>query len=541
MNDKFVVEINIRDEKIKEFFRFMAIDNFFCLDTKEEIETTKNIWCKYAYDLLNDKIEGKELKVNEEQFLNKYFLDYLFKTDNTNLENQIKAYYIKYRMSSDFEYNKIIDKNINLRSELYAKGRDEFTLTLKLLVSLMYSKNENSKEDIEAILNLISDANISLAYLEYISYDYDINAFLNLIKDATITYQTSKLNIVKKKDISEKALIYTVEDYLERKTKSGTKIAKLYSQLYQTLIENKQMAIDGMNEAYNELNNLKENINSLIYKDVDTKIDEFVKQFNQEAASMEHFKDNNDNSATIYKLYLNALKAMPRSKVNNVTKYFAINGEALSVIEMNSIIEGYKLRINKEKNEFEKQKIQEKLNSITEVIDYVKTHSNIYLIEENLINQENPLNDKIIELITNNYGDYQDMKYKLNRLYENLDNIAGSGSPTKVNGILYKKNKVSEILDKCKIIDDYFLENKELYNKVNLTQEDSDIVIKNVRNYNKAIAILQELTGKGIVTCKALLDESIKNGVPLIRDLDENLNTFIYSVLDNKGAKRAKK
>lgn len=535
------IVINIRDEKIKDFFRFKALDNYFCIDTKEEIEQTKLIWVKYAHDLLNQKIYDLGLKNNEEEYLKEYFSNYLFETEPTHYERLMRSYYIKYRMSKEFEYNKLVNNDTNLRSELYAKGKEEFALTLKLLISEMYIENEDREKIVKAIFENISEADIALAYLEYIQKEYDIKNILTLVKNATTKYETSKLDLVRKKGISEKAVIYTIEGYLEGKIKVKGKVGQLYSDLYKHLLENKQMAIDGVKNAFGELLKLKETINNVIYNETDNKIDEFIQKFELEVRDMEHYKNGIDNSAAIYKLYLNGLKAMPRSRVTNVTKYFAINGTALSVIEMNTIIENYKLRIIKAKDLIEQTKIKDKLKGISEVIDFVKSHSVIYTIEELLINETNPLRENVISLISNNYGAYQDMKYKLTRLYENLDNVAGSGSPTKVNNILIKKNKVLDVLEKCKLVDEYFNCNEELSKKVNLVEENSDIVIKNVRNYNKAIAVLQEITGKGIVTCKALLDESIKNGVPVIRDLDEQLNTFVYKILENKGARRNKK
>ena len=65
-----------------------------------------------------------------------------------------------------------------------------------------------------------------------------------------------------------------------------------------------------------------------------------------------------------------------------------------------------------------------------------------------------------------------------------------------------------------------------------------DIVIEKVANRDKTITLLQELTGKGILTLEQSLDSSIESGIPVMKNLTPGYKDFVEQALRLRGVSK---
>lgn len=555
--------IDVKKDKIKEFYRYL--DNpskYFKYDSEKEIEDTKNIWAGYAYVILADKINGTcNINEQEEEFLSKYYEKMLSKHTLNKWEKEVKGLFIKYRLSKDYSYNNLVKLPLDTKNEDFNLGLNEFVSTLESIVSSIYSKNikiDGSRPIYPDIDHKGSTINVSSfrlkrAYKNFLEDNYNIKCALDVVKEIVKVLELEKLEEAKSNEISERAVIYTLEDYLQSKASKKTKLANVYHSLYVNIIKNKQIIIDSNKLALQELNSINETFKDSIYNEIDEKFNEYLKEYNNDVNNMEHFsKDikyfdiNNlekDGLSKLYDMYTKGLKAMPKTKLTNVTKYFALNGDCLTTIEMDAIIDDYKWKIKNAKKQDKKHQLKNEMDKIEKVMNFIKGISYSYTIEQTIRDMTpNYVNmDEILKMVVENYSQYQDVKYRLNRAYLNLDNFASSGSPTRAADILDKKRELLSALENCKSIDRCILRNEDLASRVEYIDSSKDIVIRKVKDYSRLITMLQEFTGRGITTCDAMLENSIECGTPIIKDVKPGFKSFMEEALALKGAQDFKK
>jgi hypothetical protein len=58
---------------------------------------------------------------------------------------------------------------------------------------------------------------------------------------------------------------------------------------------------------------------------------------------------------------------------------------------------------------------------------------------------------------------------------------------------------------------------------------------------NKILSAVQELMGRGIITSEQMINDSIKNGTPILRNLTPGYKKFAEDILAAKGVKEFKK
>lgn len=546
------LSINTRKEKVKDFLRFKDSSNFFEFDEADEILETKNTWAGYAYLIMLETIEGKQISEREEEFLEQYFQNYLLTTKTIGLENELKGFYLKYRVSKHFE-EKLKEANHEAEEEI---SLEEFRITIEALINEMYHTNFNlvmTKDRLYFVKSpivllaknneiIIDERYLSDVYSGYRLDNCNPERVFALIENIAKKIELNELNEVKRHGINKKAVIYTVEDYLESKASKKTRLGDIYKDLYQDIIANKQIFIDSSLNAYNKLKGLQEKLKASSYPYIDNVLDIYLNDRKNDIDELVHYYADarffdttnleEDAFAKIYDMYIKGLKAMPKSQLTDVTKYFVVNGCSLTTLDMDAIISKYETKLSREKNEEKKAILEEKLNNIKEVIDFVKSQSYSYELEEEIrtfIDKRECVTNDVREKIKENHTDLVVLINRVMSAIEHTEQLASSGSASKVKHIMEKKAKLQELLYTC--ID------LECDLEVDL---DRDIVIERVNNEYKAIAMLQELTGNNVYECKRMLDMATSNGEPLIRDLNPGFKRFATRALELKGVRTVK-
>ncbi len=553
------LSIDLRKDKIKEFYRFLDNPKYFKNDSEEEIENTKNIWAGYAYLILLDKINNVTISDKEEDFLNAYYEKLLTKKPLNEYENQVNGLFIKYRLSKDFVNNNSVQFPIYMGSEEYKQGLKEYVKTIENMICSLYQDNYtlDATKTIQYNINC-RGKNIKYtrhlmeaSYRRFLQDDYNLSCPLDIVKEIARTIELQKLETVRRNEISQRAVVYTIEDYLGSKSVPKTKLARVYASLHTKIIKNKQIVIDSNKAVLDELKSLNEVFKKTIYAEIDTKFENYIDTYDMRVNDMHHFVSDSDffdtnnlekdGTSKLYQMYLNGLKAMPRSKLTNVTKYFALNGDTLTTVEMDYIIGIYKYQIETTKIESKKIKLHEEMLRIREVIKYVESLSYSYAIERAIREQSASQMTTVLGLVHDHYNDYVDMKYRVTRAYSNLDNYASSGSPSKTQGLLNKKKELKSILETCKVIDRMFDEYESLQGRIFDIDPAKDVVVRKVKDHSRIIAMMQELTGKGVSTCEEMLEASIEYGQPIIKGLKPGFKNFVEETLALKGASDFKK
>lgn len=546
------LSINTRKEKVKDFLRFKDSSNFFEFDEADEILETKNTWAGYAYLIMLETIEGKQISEREEEFLEQYFQNYLLTTKTIGLENELKGFYLKYRVSKHFE-EKLKEANHEAEEEI---SLEEFRITIEALINEMYHTDFNlvmTKDRLYFVKSpivllaknneiIIDERYLSDVYSGYRLDNCNPERVFALIENIAKKIELNELNEVKRHGINKKAVIYTVEDYLESKANKKTRLGDIYKDLYQDIIANKQIFIDSSLNAYNKLKGLQEKLKASSYPYIDNVLDIYLNDRKNDIDELVHYYGDarffdttnleEDAFAKIYDMYIKGLKAMPKSQLTDVTKYFVVNGCSLTTLDMDAIISKYETKLSREKNEEKKAILEEKLNNIKEVIDFVKSQSYSYELEEEIrtfIDKRECVTNDVREKIKENHTDLVVLINRVMSAIEHTEQLASSGSASKVKHIMEKKAKLQELLYTC--ID------LECDLEVDL---DRDIVIERVNNEYKAIAMLQELTGNNVYECKRMLDMATSNGEPLIRDLNPGFKRFATRALELKGVRTVK-
>ena len=152
------------------------------------------------------------------------------------------------------------------------------------------------------------------------------------------------------------------------------------------------------------------------------------------------------------------------------------------------------------------------------------------------------LDDEIISDCISNYGAYQDMKYRIEHMYNQLDNLASSNSLSKINFVRSKEKVLANMIDKFSHIDTEI--NDFLYrlgSEFEFESPKTTLVITKQDDMNKILSAIQELMGRGIVTSEKMIESSIKNGTPVLRNLTPGFKKFAEDLLAAKGVKEFKK
>ena len=571
--------VDTKNDKMRDFLRF--VDNqesyFTSDDSLSEIDNNKNIWAGFAYQVFLERYEGKELTSREENFLNAYFTKYILEAKElTKLEKDLKGLYLKHRLSDDYALNHVLNENKEPIYPVFENGVKEYATTIEGLVSLIMGEDikveivskEENKTNKDLVYNdktktFILDKNfIEDIYYNMLINNYSITDTFQKVHEMCIEMELAKLNKVKKEDISLTALTYTMEDYLYSKGTKNTKVSKAYAELFDSIIANKQIDLDAREEAL-----LKICAANWLYSDSEYKAnnpivrgylnDELIKNNNaphirRDARFISGIEYPEEVFITMFNMYINGLKTMPKTKLTNVTKYFARNGNALTVLDMGLILKEYDSKIVKAKDDEEKQvELEIERDKVKKVLKYIKDTVPSYKIEEKLLKlvtqdltEEDALrlDDEIISDCLSNYGAYQDMKYRLEHMYNQLDNLASSNSISKINFVRSKEKVLSNMIDKFSHIDteiNYFL--YRLGSEFEFESPKTTLVITKQDDMNKILSAIQELMGRGIVTSEKMIDESIKYGTPVLRNLTPGLKQFAEDLLAAKGVKEFKK
>jgi hypothetical protein len=385
-----------------------------------------------------------------------------------------------------------------------------------------------------------------------------------------------ELNNIRKNEISVTALIYTIEDYLYSKALKVNGVGKAYAALYKNTIAHKLIDVDARERAFDKLvsafslniNNRYGAMGDLINHHLnDLLIDN--NHLRHYIADAKYFDTNNlqdDAFSKLFAMYVNGLKAMPKTKLTNVTKYFAINGNTLTVLDMNLIIKDYDHKIAKLEKAIENAKDEDEIisltskkdaieiekNNVKKVMKYIKDRVISYQIEEKLLKytsdeklskeEKTEIYDHILDLCFDNYSEYLEMKHRVKHMYDQLDNLAGSNSPSKIALIRFKESTLSKMIKAFDDLDQY-LEWKKLQLSSNFEFEDASrtLVIHEVKDMDKVISLVQELIGRGVITSEKMIKDSIENGTPLMRNLNPGFKEFAQDALAAKGVKEFKK
>lgn len=546
--DEFMASLSIdaRSEKVREFLRFKDSTNFFEFDNEEEIMQTKNVWAGYAYLIMVENLNNEGISEREKLFIDKYFNEYLLKTNPVGLENELKSFYLKYRISKDYEFNKTVT----------VQGYEKFKETIKALMSYMYEKNiiisydknELVKNTEEGTIVYIDDELAMYFYSEFVNINQDVGTVLNFLYELAKQIELNVLNDVKKHGTSKQSVIYTVEDYLSSKASKNTKLGKLYKELYESIIANKQIFIDSSRSANNQLLKLHTMLSTSKYENINKNIANYLSNQKIELDAIKHYYPDSkyfdvsnlekDAFSKLYSMYIKGLKAMPKSMLTNVTKYFVVNGNELTLLDMYEIKERFNLKALKQKEPQKKQIAIERAKEVEEVIDFVTSQSISYKIEEEIMKismSKGMITREFIDYVYDNYVEFDDLNYRLLNAYSNLNQLAGSGSFSKVCSIRRKQEVLGAMIS---IYNDIALEIMYLIEKgeyQNLVDPNKDIIVHKVSNRDKAITMLQELTGRGIISCDEMLDNSINNGIPVMMNLTPGFKEFAQQALAIKG------
>jgi hypothetical protein len=571
--------IDTKNDKMRDFLRYVENQEgyFTSDDTLAEIHNSKNIWAGFAYQVFLEKYEGKELSNREENFLNAYFEKYILSAKElTKLEKDLKGLYLKHRLSDDYPLNHVLNENKEPIYPVFENGVKEYATTIEGLVSLIMGEDikvevvekEEGKTTKDLVYNdktktfTLDKKFIEDVYYNMLTNYYSITDTFQKVHEMCIEVELAKLNKVKKEDISLTALVYTMEDYLYSKGTKNTKVSKAYAELFDSIIANKQIDLDAREAAL-----LKICSANWLYSDSEYKAnnpimrgylnDELIKNNNaphirRDARFLSGVEYPEEVFVTMFNMYVNGLKTMPKTKLTNVTKYFAINGNALTVLDMGLILKEYDSKIVKAKDDEEKQiKLEIEKGKVKKVLKYIKDTVPSYKIEEKLLKlvtqdlaEEDAvkLDDEIISDCISNYGAYQDMKYRIEHMYNQLDNLASSNSLSKINFVRSKEKVLSNMIDKFSHIDTEI--NDFLYrlgSEFEFESPKTTLVITKQDDMNKILSAIQELMGRGIVTSEKMIESSIKNGTPVLRNLTPGFKKFAEDLLAAKGVKEFKK
>ena len=571
--------IDTKNDKMRDFLRYVENQEgyFTSDDTLAEIHNSKNIWAGFAYQVFLEKYEGKELSNREENFLNAYFEKYILSAKElTKLEKDLKGLYLKHRLSDDYPLNHVLNENKEPIYPVFENGVKEYATTIEGLVSLIMGEDikvevvekEEGKTTKDLVYNdktktfTLDKKFIEDVYYNMLTNYYSITDTFQKVHEMCIEVELAKLNKVKKEDISLTALVYTMEDYLYSKGTKNTKVSKAYAELFDSIIANKQIDLDAREAAL-----LKICSANWLYSDSEYKAnnpimrgylnDELIKNNNaphirRDARFLSGVEYPEEVFVTMFNMYVNGLKTMPKTKLTNVTKYFAINGNALTVLDMGLILKEYDSKIVKAKDDEEKQiKLEIEKGKVKKVLKYIKDTVPSYKIEEKLLKlvtqdltEEDAvkLDDEIISDCISNYGAYQDMKYRIEHMYNQLDNLASSNSLSKINFVRSKEKVLANMIDKFSHIDTEI--NDFLYrlgSEFEFESPKTTLVITKQDDMNKILSAIQELMGRGIVTSEKMIESSIKNGTPVLRNLTPGFKKFAEDLLAAKGVKEFKK
>ena len=553
-------------EVMKDFLRFRKDDNYFKFDSDEEIERVKNTWAAYAFEILKNGLSDEytieddaKILFLAEDFKEEYFDNYLLNNKNTEIEGLLKNAYLKYRLTKDYKKNDVLNQHGWAKHPEYENGVEEFLKTITSLINEVYDTNIEIRVDEHNMFRspikgnhkknevVISTHTLDSYYLDFLREGYNIDKVMNLLFEISKAIELSKLENIKRNEISEIAAIYTMEDYLESKSLKGTKLARAYSNLYHGIIANKLITINSSVEAKYQLLEIAYKLLSVENKNMNNQIALSYDNIDKNVSDMKHYY-NDVNYVTgcdedeleqeglnkVYQLYVNGLKAMPKSHITKVTKYFAINGNALTYYDMYMNLKGIEFKILKEKDSLKKEALIKQKEELEEVINLVTQLGHTYKIEKDIYKLVNYKKDNIsIELIMEVAEHPEDFKSCINRIttaYENLNQLASSGSPCKVKNILAKKAFLEKVMDKC----------EEIISEVNQGldfDDEKSIYLKKVTNRAKLVALLQEITGQGILAIEKELDEALVNKTPILTNLNPGFKKFAIEAINCKGAK----
>ena len=571
--------VNTKNDKMRDFLRY--VDNrdsyFTSEDDISEINDNKNIWAGFAYQVFLSGVIGNELSQREELFLDAYFNKYILdEKELTKLEKNLKGFYLKHRLSSDFKYNHCLDENKNALHPEYENGLKEYVATIAGLVSLIMDEDvkvnvieaNQERPNKEIVYNdktktfTLDEKFISDVYYDMLTENNTITTTFEKVHMMCIEMELAKLNKVKKEEISLRALSYTLEDYLYSKGTKNTKVGKAYAELFDSIIANRRIILDAREEAFTKIASA-----NWLYNDAEYKADNLIMRsylndlliqnnnaphIRRDARYLSGIEYPEEVFKTMFNMYVNGLKAMPKTKLTNVTKYFARNGNALTVLDMGLILKEYDAKIAKVKDDEDKQaELEFEKSQVKKVMKYIKDTVPSYKIEEKLLKlvtqeltqeEAKKLDDEIISECISDYGAYQDMKYRLEHMYTQLDNLASSNSISKINFVRSKEKVLANMIDKFSHIDteiDIFL--SYLGSEFEFESPEKTLVITKQDDMNKILSAIQELMGRGIVTSEKMINNSIRYGTPVLRNLTPGFKKFAEDLLAAKGVKEFKK
>ena len=570
------LSIDTKNDKIREFLRYVGSrDTYFNEDDSSyDILKTKNVWAGYAYMVFVDKMTGKELTAREETFLNTYLNNYILNTDIEGMEKEFKGLYLKYRLSKDFPSNNVLDEHKHAIHPDFENGLEEYRITMAHMMSLIMG------EDIEIVLDeangikstiayndktkkfVINEKYLSDAYFDFVSNNCSFTENFKEIHKLAYIIELTKLHRIRKEEISTRALIYTLEDYLYSKASKNTKVAKAYNELFNSIIKNKQIDLDAQEEAFLKLASSGWLYREAEYGSSNNLVRAYINELlisNNHARHLirdANYIDETDTHTAafvhLFNMYVNGLKAMPKTKLTNVTKYFVRNGNALTVLDMAIILKEYDAKILKAKDDEEKQiELEDERNQVRKVMKHIKENVPSYKIEEKVLKlvtgeltdkEKAELEEVIFNECFDNYTAFQDVKYRVSHMYSQLDNLAGSNSKSKINLIRTKERIYSSMMEdfkkvEAKIMDAIY----RLGGDFQFEDASRTLVITQPDDMNKILSALQELIGRGVVTSEQMVKDSIMYGTPVLRDLSPGFKKFAEDVLASKGVKEFKK
>lgn len=571
--------IDTKNDKMRDFLRYMGNQNsyFSSEDTLVEIDNTRNIWAGFAYQVFIDKTNGVELSNREALFLSTYFEQYLLEAKSlTPIERDLKGLYLKYRLNRDCPYNHVLDENGEKLHPEYEKGLKEYVKSIKGLVSLIMGEDINidvieSNEERPNKKMIYNDKTKTFVFDEnYVKEMFDesldryntLSCTFEKVHAMCIEMELAKLNKVKKEEISTRALMYTLEDYLDSKASKNTKVGKAYAELFESIVANKMIDLDAREAAFDKIAAAQWLYSTAEYNVDNPLMRGYINDILITNNNAPHLRRDvryiggvelyEEAFSTMFNMYINGLKAMPKTKLTNVTKYFARNGNALTVLDMALIIKEYDAKIAKYMDDEEKQaELEEEKSNVKNIINYIKRTVPSYKIEEKLLKyvtkdmdeaEAKELDDEIISECISNYGAYMDVKYRVEHMRTQLDNLASSNSIRKINLVRSKEKVYTDMINRFEHIDkeiQIFL--WHLGGSFEFEPAEKTVVISKKDDMNKILAAVQELMGRGIITSEKMINESIENGTPILRNLRPGFKKFAEDILAAKGVKEFKK
>ena len=264
-----------------------------------------------------------------------------------------------------------------------------------------------------------------------------------------------------------------------------------------------------------------------------------MKHYYEDARYFDTTNLEEDAFAKLFNMYLNGLKGMPKSNLSDVTKYFALNGRPLTIMEMDEIMLKLSNKANKEKSEEKKAILLAKANEVSSIIELVKSQSYSYTLEEKIINYINnkiKLDDELLNDAKDHYSDFLTLESRLKSAHLHVQQLPSSGSASKAARIVAENDKLYAMLKMCEVIK-YELDSKAAI-KVDY---DRDIVIKKTTNRHKAMTMVQELSGKNLLDCDNDLLQSMYYGEALFADLNPGFKEFITKALELNGVSEFRK